>query len=897
MGSVARPVRRFFSELRRRHVLRVVVAYAAGAWLVLQIGEVTFGPLGVPDAALAVMVLVALIGFPIITVLAWFFPVGRIADGATEPDGATGAVARGARRAPRTVGSAGATTETDARDRGAVVLDNVPAPPTPLVDREGPMGDARRLLAEGCRILTVTGTAGVGKTRLLLELGQQLGPEYPNGVCFAPASPLHAPEGLPFLLAERLGLGFARGEDPWSATLAFLREKRLLLLVDNFEQISSGASMLSELSARSPGVVLVVSSRERLGLSGETALGLEGLPYPGAGAPAGEPPDDDPGSCPAIGLFIQSARRVDRTFEVTTANRPDVIRICRLVEGIPLALELAAGGVGVLSPGEIARELEHRYDLPLGSPRDAPLRHRSLRAAFESSWVLLDPEEQRVLRQLSVFRGGFSRPAAKAVAGAELPILAALLDKSLLRRPAEGRLEMLEIVRQFAAEKLDADPAEREAARDRHAGHYSGLLEEMVRRSDSGEAGAALAEVAADADNVRTAWSWLIDRLDYDGLDRAIDGVFRFWEARGWVGEGRELFRRAVRAVDPPMGAARPHPPRRRLLARLLAREGIFAEMGDDHGDAKDLLEHAHSLFIADEDARELAIVLCSLSFTARAGGEFDRAHTLAGESLALYRAIGDAAGTATALNSLGAQCFTLGRYDEAKAHYREAVEIFRELGDTNGLWKPLNNLAGIALVERDYGEARRLLEETLAHQRSRGSRRGEANALQNLGLVAYRTGNHDEAERALMDTIAITEDAGYRGLLAHAQNTLGAVRLARNDPPGALSAYREALTTACEVRDLPLALTILLGVARVQAHRGEDRDAVASILRVVRSHPACDDETRADAAALLTELGEDVDAVGDRDQAPDQAPDLDGLRELGMRMLTSVRGSSRTSP
>lgn len=863
MAPAARRLRRFYSELKRRHVLRVVVAYAAVAWLVVQIGEATFEPLGLPPAALTFVVVVALLGFPIAGVLAWFLQVSREVS---------------------TPSQEGAAHAAGATARAPIVLSNLPAPATPLVGRERELEEAERSIREeDVRVLTVVGPAGVGKTRLTLELGCRLAPAFRNGVCFAPAGRLETPEALPFLLAERLGVGFAPGEDAWAASLGFLREKRLLLIIDNFEQLVAGSARLGEIVRSAPGVVLVVTSRERLDLQGETLLRLQGLAAP--------PPDanGDGGDYEAVRLFVQSARRVDRTFMLDRANSADVARICRLVEGLPLALELAGACVGVLSPAEIAREIDLRNDFPLSSPRDAPPRHRSLRAAFESSWTLLDTREQHVFRRLSVFHGGFGRAEAEEVSGADLRLLAALVDKSLLRRHASGRFDMLEVVRQFGREKLTQDPAEERAVRESHAEHCVRILEELVRRWDAGDVEAGLARAAWDADNIRAAWGWLVERADADRLRRGAEGLFRLWEARGWLEEGRELFRRAVRAVDPADSGEAADPV---LVGRLLARQGAFAELCGAEAEAGGILERARSLLADRAEHRELALVLQSLSWVARARGDLQAGEAYARESLSLCERVGDAAGIAAALNTLGAHAYYRGDYEAAKRYFRDSIGRYRQSGDDHGVWKPLNNLAGVAMADQEYAEARRLLQETLEQHRRRSNRPGIARALQNLGLVSYRAGDPRQAAALFEEAVAMAREAGVREVLAQGLMSLGDVRLGSGDDEGALTAYRDAIQIAAEVRDLPLGLTVLVGLARLQARRG-DRETALRLLATPRLHPASDADTRRDADRLFRELGADVEPAAVVSDAVDSA-DISAVHDLAMAVIDS-RSPART--
>ena len=305
----------------------------------------------------------------------------------------------------------------------------LPRPPTPLIGREPELATLNRLLCDPqCRLLTLAGPGGIGKTRLALELASTQRAQFPDGVFFVPLVSLSLPEFIAPAIRSALGLSSSSPLDPKEQLLNHLRQKSLLLVLDNLEHLLEGVGLLAELLEQAPGVKLLVTSRERLNMQGEWLFDLQGLPVP--------PLDqvDRAEEYSAVALFVQSARRAQVGFELSAEERPWVARICQLVEGMPLAIELAAAWVRLLSCREIAQEIERNLDFLSTSARDLPERHRSMRAVFDHSWQMLSAEEQRVLRALSVFRGGFLREAAEQVTGASLSLLSALVTRSLVHR-------------------------------------------------------------------------------------------------------------------------------------------------------------------------------------------------------------------------------------------------------------------------------------------------------------------------------------------------------------------------------------------------------------------------------------------------------------------------------
>ena len=837
-------LRLLYGELRRRKVVRTAAAYVVAGAATIQLADVVFSALEVPGWALRALIVAGIVGLPIVIVLAWVYDIRR------EPEVAP-------------------DSEMPAQDAST---DDAPPPPrpgrryqvalpvTPLVGRKAELDTATRLLTQPhSRLLTLTGTGGIGKTRLAHEIAARASADYRHGACLVALASVDTVAPLPALIAEALELPLSGREPPARQLIEFLQEKSLLLFLDNFEQLVDGATLLTELLAHAPEVRVLTTSRRRLHVAGETVLPLEPLSLPTSG--------DTLHESDAAQLFLTIARRNDARFEPTAADADAIVRICRVVEGIPLAIELAAASVGVLSCVQIAREIEEHHELLLGARRDLPPRHQTLRAAFESSWRQLDEEGRRAFRRLSVFRSGFDRDDAQAVAGADLRLLARLVEFSFVRRPSGERFEMLEVMRQFGAEKLAEQPAEQADVQARHSAYFLERLEHLAAVETGAELAQALDRLSDAQADVHVVWERAVAAGAYDELGRGAAGLHRLMDARGRALEGADLLRRATAAVRPAAAGSADAGPNadpqahaaRTVLGRLLTRQAAFEVEVGRVSDGAALLDEGMALVRADGDRREIAFALSVRWGISRATADYN-APTYE-ESLRLYRELGDKRGIARALNSLGGARHALGAYDEAKQLYQESITLLRSIGLDAEAWPALNNLAGIAQVEGDYATARSILESELQASRNRQNPRALCFLLQNLSYVLYRAGDHDAARSIVTESIALAREMGYRNRLAYSLSTLASLEAESGSVARAEQTYREALHAAVAAEEAPLVTELLVGIARLDMKRG-DTTRAATILTTVEQHPGCDEETRAAARTLQAQLDGQTPAV-----------------------------------
>jgi DNA-binding SARP family transcriptional activator/predicted ATPase len=632
---------------------------------------------------------------------------------------------------------------------------NLPAPLTPFVGRKALLDEvAERLEDPACRLLTLTGPGGSGKTRLALEsAGAQL-EAHPDGVYWVSLAPLGSAEAIVPTLAQAIGFTFYAPTDggsgaPRQQLLAYLRRKRMLLVLDNAEHLPGATRLAADILVAAPQVKLLVTSRARLSVPGEHLLPVRGMDVPPASRDRAGTGGDDGHRYSAVQLFAESARRMQPAFALDEDNLAPVTQICRAVGGLPLGILLAAAWMQMLSPAEIARELTSQdgkgLDLLATDWQKAPPRQHSMRAVFDHSWRLLSDREREAMQALSVFRGGCTREAAQQVTGASLRELMALVQQSLLERTPAGRYEMHELLRQYAAEKLAASPDGGNAPRDRHAAYYAAALDEWAADLKGHRQSAALEELGLEIEDARAAWAWALERGQLALLDEALEGLCLFLCLRsrcqdreaalhalaemldGSAASGAESPRIDVLGASTPEAGATgkvwtegPAPTqaeeRRALtLVRVLSAQASCTL----HQPSPPLLHRAQMLLdrieLGGGDVRpERASVLYLMG---RAAKEHDRSQTkrLYERSLALYQALDMGAETATAMYSLGEVATYLGAYGEAGQWVEGSLSIRRTLGDRSEIARSLSLLGTIALHQGRLEDGERLVREAWA--------------------------------------------------------------------------------------------------------------------------------------------------------------------------------------
>jgi predicted ATPase/class 3 adenylate cyclase len=596
--------------------------------------------------------------------------------------------------------------------------DNLPVQLTTFVGREQEIKEIKELLST-MRLVTLVGTGGCGKTRLAIEVGRQLLSEFEDGVHLVALASVGDPSLVVSRIAQSVGLQESAGEAPFEGLSNFLRDKSMLLVLDNFEGVTDAAALISELLAECPDVKVLATTRASLRISSEHEFQVPPLELPELDY---LPDIEELSRHSAVKLFVERAQAVKADFALTNANARIIAEICHRLDGLPLAIELAAVRVKLLPPAVLLDRLSSRLGLLTGGPRDLPARQQTLRNAIDWDYTLLEPEEQKLFRRLSVFHGGMSLDAASTVASAagEVGIdlfdgLDSLVGKSLLRQvpslETEPRFGMLQTIREYALDVLKAS-GEDDATRQAHANFYLSLAERAAEELRGPDQVRWLEALEFDHDNLQDALEWAKRNDDWGVLLRLTAGMSYFWSIRGYVSEGRMWTKLALDRTEGIVSLHR---------TRVLAGSAMLARARVDYAEARRLLE----------------------------------------ECIEAQRQLGDEAGVAFSIKDLGNLEVDQGNIEGAEKLYRESLAEWRRLGDQEGIAQTLNNIGFIAQIKGDQDEAMKLLEESLVLFRQLRDKQGIARALMNIAVSTRELGDNERAVRLSRESLVLWRQLG----------------------------------------------------------------------------------------------------------------------------------------
>ena len=695
---------------------------------------------------------------------------------------------------------------------------------------------ATLLAQDDCRLLCITGPGGMGKTRLARKIVGDAGPRFRDGAVFVPLDDVPSIGDVGRRLARELGIALAGRADPMIQVIDFLRDRRMLVVLDNFEHLTADAIVLDQLLASCPALKLLVTTRERLARPSEWLLPLEGLPCP-------DVEDRDlVEAFDAVRLFIQAAQRVTPGL-ATSAESEAIVDICRQVEGLPLALELAASWTRVLSCSEIASELRQSTELLRAVDIARPARHASMEVVFEQSWRLLSAAERDVLPRLTVFGGGFSATAARAVAGASLPVLGALADKSLLRKEP-ARIHLHPLVQQLAAARLDE--AAGTSTRAAHAAYFHRLLSQHGPAIASGDKQALLA-IDDEFENCRRAWRWSVQSADTESIGRAVLPMLDYCDARGRTQEALVLFSEALAA---PWVEANP-----KLHALLLSRSAHLEYRLDRYVDAQASATRALAMSrrgAGDRATRRQALNVlgtCALRL-----GRLEDARRYFKQTLEETPPELIAHSTAVTLDHLALVEKGMGNLAEAQRLSLESLAQHRSLGDVAGVGLCLNNLGSLNIVLHDYEAAGTYLREALAISENAGIVANQSFIFANLVEVAIRTGRLDQADDYARRGLEVATGTGNRGVVAWMNINLASLRIRRGALDDARASLAEGLGLATTLGVITLKFEGLVCFAELLEAQGEAVGA-RQILMFAADHPAANVATRREIRGRLESL------------------------------------------
>ncbi len=662
---------------------------------------------------------------------------------------------------------------------------NVRAPLTPLIGREDAVAGVIDLLRqETVRLVTITGPGGVGKTRLALAVASVARADFPDGVFFVPLASLRDAALVLPSIAQTMGVRERPGDSPHVTLANALRHKRLLLVLDNFEQIVPAASAIAHLLTHCPSLRILVTSRAVLRIPGERGFPL---------APLAVPPIhrqyalDTLADTPAVTLFLDRARAISPDFMLTAANAGAVADICIRLEGLPLALELAAARVRMLGPRDLATRLETRLSLLTRGPHDRPARHQTMWDAIAWSDGLLAAEEQRLFRRLAVFVGGWTVDAAEIVCTSDdlaardvLDLMDALLDQSLVHAEHASedaaRGEMYETIREYAHQRLIASGEYAQMARQ-HAAYYVGIAEAALTQVGGSEAQASFTRLEREHDNLRAALRWARDTGEIETGLRIAGALWHFWYTRGYMSEGSGWLESLLALTGPSTPASR-------------------------------------------------ARALQGAAWLAWGRADFAAALERSNASASLWRAIGDKRGLADALTLIGAARTDMGEYAEAVALQEEALALRREIEDRRGIAQSLNNLANVLRHRGERERSLRLYEEGLAIRRQDGDRMMSATILLNIGQLLQELGEYERADRALTESLELHGNFGGKVHIGNVFNSLGSGARARGEHRQAQEQYDRCLALFQEVDSKADIARTLINLAHLAHDTGDSLHA-----------------------------------------------------------------------
>lgn len=658
---------------------------------------------------------------------------------------------------------------------------NLPAPVSSFIGRRHEVTAVGQIL-EHSRLLTLTGIGGCGKTRLGLQVAAAILPEFSDGVYFVPLAPVHTPDNLLWTIAEQLNFQFDVNNNPLAQLLNYLRQKNLLLVLDNFDHLIAGAGLITEILLAAPAVKILVTSRERLNLSGEVTYPVAGLVLPD------ENDHVAAANAEAVQLFIERAQSVSPSLDWKPAALLSVARICRLVEGMPLGIELAATLMDTLSPQEIAVEIEHNLDILVAQRQDIPESQRSIRAAFDRSWQLLDRAQQAAFMRLSVFRGGFTREAGEAVTGVGLRTLQALVNKSLLRHnPNTGRYEFHELLRHYAEEQLEAS-GESEMFQEIHAEFFANFMAERWPHMKDQRQKAAVQEVEADIENVRAAWQYWITVGDVTRLTMFLHTLWAIHDIRGWYLAGMELFEQGLQVMR-----AAGTEEAQASLGWLLAVQGMYSVSGEVYNRASMpapswMVEYG--LYIVRGDAR------CGFDL-AQEGVDILKRLNHADEMLIIP------------LISLFITSCLLDEAGVPLQTAQDCLEVATRIDDPWAIARARQLLAVRAIGDGDYQQAECLAHDALATFDANGDNWSKSVlCIEILGLLAIRLRQFETAKDWIRRGLKAAEEIDFKYAMQTAYWQLGFVATLEEKYAEAGGYWRKAF----EVADQILGGTTFLG-------------------------------------------------------------------------------------
>lgn len=788
---------------------------------------------------------------------------------------------------------------------------NLPTQLTPCIGREIELTEINeRLALRHCRLLTILGMGGIGKTHLAIQVATQQAERYAHGVFFVALASIESADLLVAAIADALKLQFSGSSPPQQQLLNYLQKKEVLILLDNFEHLLDGADLLLQILHHAPQVKILVTSRVSLNFQAEWLYELQGLTYPEDEA------DREWGSYHAVQLFMYHTHRVHPHFVLDGNDRTAVSSICNLLQGLPLGIELAAALMRTSTAPDLAAHIHKNLTALETYMRDVPPRHRSLRAVFTHSWHFLSATEQITLSRLSVFRGTFTADAAREVAQAAPNLLSALRDKSFLHETPNGRFGIHSLLQQFAYEQLCTHTHEALLTQKQHSHYFISLLHHSSSQLKNEEQAKALQTISKEIENVRASWQFALSHQDVAAIQDSLDGLFLFYDLYGWYHEGADCFAQAINNC-PTAPAA--------LRGTLLIRLGSLYQRLCSYNNAKECLQTGMALLQPQTAASEIAFATYQLGIVAyvecdypqaeayfchcltleqdlqnpwlkahilnglgsvyRVLGQYDDARQSFQTALALRRQMGDCIGTAVTLNNLGALAEVQGAYDESQHLFAESLELKQQIGDIKGIAHTELNLGYVLYRLQKYDRAKSLLSDSLSKFRDLGIVVGAAMALTNLGNIARAVQDYAEARRLYQESLFLFQEIGDKRGLVFSLTYMGNIANTLEQDLEAKGYFAQALTLAADMQSSPQIIDVLVGIAQLFARQAKVDKAV-DLLQYVLSHPASVSESIDKAHNILKDLRDSITSLPEQRLSTKALPDVISAALAGLATI-----------
>lgn len=724
---------------------------------------------------------------------------------------------------------------------------NLPTNLTDFIGREEEIQKLKSLLKK-YNFITIIGPGGQGKTRLAIQTSAELSNQFPDGVFFINLSEVQSELMLINTIEGLLNIESKSGDDITKTLIRYLENKTILFIFDSYDTLLTETKLITDILINAPSIKIIATSRERLNLPQENLLELKGLDYPA------EETVSNIESFSSVVLFLQCARRINPDFPFSEENIRYIVKICQMLGGNPLGIELAAAWIHTFTPKEIFYHIEDSLSFLSSQSQDKKENGESLLPVLDSFWNYLFTSEQKILEKLSVFNNGFRRESAGSIAGASPFFLDSLAHKSYLSRIDNNRYQIHELLRQYSTDKLEVDPKEYSNTYDQHCEFYCNFLKQREVGLISFGQNNILNEIHQEIGNIRVAWKWAIINKNINGILKSMDALFMFYDMRSWFTEGEEAFR-----ILQTIWLVENSPSILLLKAKAIARQGWFSfHLGKFH-ESEDLFEQSLSILEENNQNKEILFTLNYRAAIAMHRGEYELAKSLLEKSQSICKQVGAVYEYGIAHNILGRTLHLTGFYDDAKEQYKQSLKCSQKLKNRWSIAYTLEYLGEIAFVQSHYEQAKEYFLDCLEIRREVQDQRGIGMALNSLGKASQALGNFIDANRAFNESLLIFKTIGNQVGIIRSQINLATNSMHIGETELAQKLFLDALQSASTIESVPDILDCLMGLSRLFIQINDQKLALI-IMQNVEQHPLTNKDIKTEIHKSTTQISKNVD-------------------------------------